>query len=45
MRIQCRGGRKRSPPDGSELTPASKAQPDGTLVKALAGMAVATDAR
>jgi hypothetical protein len=26
----------RRPPDGSELTPSSKRQPDGTLVKALA---------
>jgi hypothetical protein len=37
MRFQRRGGRKRIvAPDGSELTPASKPQPDGTLVKALA---------
>jgi hypothetical protein len=41
VRIQCgfqrRGGRKRIvAPDGSELTPISKPQPDGTLVKALA---------
>jgi hypothetical protein len=36
MRFQRRGGRKRIvAPDGSELTPASKPQPDGTLVKAL----------
>jgi hypothetical protein len=37
MRFQRRGGRKRIvAPDGSELTPASKPHPDGTLVKALA---------
>jgi hypothetical protein len=37
MRFQRRGGRKRIvPPDGSELAPSSKPQPDGTLVKALA---------
>jgi hypothetical protein len=37
MRFQRRGGRKRIvAPDGSELAPASKPQPDGTLVKALA---------
>jgi hypothetical protein len=37
IRFQRRGGRKRIvAPDGSELTPASKPQPDGTLVKALA---------
>jgi hypothetical protein len=37
MRFQRRGGRKRIvAPDGSELTPISKPQPDGTLVKALA---------
>jgi hypothetical protein len=37
MRFQRRGGRKRIvAPDGSELTPTSKPQPDGTLVKALA---------
>jgi hypothetical protein len=36
MKFQRRGGRKRIvAPDGSELTPRSKAQPDGTLVKAL----------
>ena len=36
MRLQRRGGRKRIvAPDGSELTPTSKPQPDGTLVKAL----------
>jgi hypothetical protein len=37
MRFQRRGGRKRIvAPDGSQLTPATKSQPDGTLVKALA---------
>jgi len=37
MRFQHRGGRKRIvAPDGSELAPSSKPQPDGTLVKALA---------
>ena len=37
MRFQRRGGRKRIvAPDGSELAPGSKPQPDGTLVKALA---------
>ena len=37
MRLQRRGGRKRIvAPDGSDLTPSSKPQPDGTLVKALA---------
>jgi hypothetical protein len=37
MRFQRRGGRKRIvAPDGSELAPASKPQPDSTLVKALA---------
>ena len=37
MRFQRRGGRKRIvAPDGSELVPTSKPQPDGTLVKALA---------
>jgi hypothetical protein len=37
MRFQRRGGRKRLiAPDGSELTPTSKPQPDGTLIKALA---------
>jgi len=36
MRFQRRGGRKRIvAPDGSELAPATKPQPDGTLVKAL----------
>jgi hypothetical protein len=37
MRFQRRGGRKRIvAPDGSELVPSDKPQPDGTLVKALA---------
>jgi hypothetical protein len=37
MRFQRRGGRKRIvAPDGSELAPATTAQPDGTLLKALA---------
>jgi hypothetical protein len=37
MRFQRRGGRKRIvAPDGSEFTPATKPQPDGALVKALA---------
>ena len=37
MRFQHRGGRKRIvAPDGSEIVPTSKPQPDGTLVKALA---------
>jgi hypothetical protein len=37
MRFQQRGGRKRIiAPDGSELVPASRPQPDGMLVKALA---------
>ena len=37
MRFQRRGGRKRIvAPDGSEITPSLKPQPDGTLVKALA---------
>jgi hypothetical protein len=37
MRFQRRGGRKRIvAPDGSELAPSSKPQPDGTLMKALA---------
>jgi hypothetical protein len=37
MRFQRRGGRKRIvAPDGSEIVPTSKLQPDGTLVKALA---------
>jgi hypothetical protein len=35
MRFQRRGGRKRIvAPDGSEIVPSSKPQPDGTLVKA-----------
>jgi hypothetical protein len=37
MRFHRRGGRKRIvAPDGSELAPSSKPQPDSTLVKALA---------
>ena len=37
MRFQRRGGRKRIlAPDGSAIVPATKPQPDGTLVKALA---------
>jgi hypothetical protein len=37
MRFQRRGGRKRIvAPDGTELTPTSKPQPDGTLLKAVA---------
>jgi hypothetical protein len=37
MCFRRRGGRKRIvAPDGSELAPSSKPQPDGTLVKALA---------
>jgi len=37
MRFQCRGGRKRIvTPDGSELVPATKPQPDGALLNALA---------
>ena len=37
MCFQRRGGRKRIvAPDGSEIAPSSKPQPDGTLVKALA---------
>jgi len=37
MRFQRRGGRKRIvAPDGSELAPVNKPQPDGTLMKALA---------
>jgi hypothetical protein len=37
MRFQRRGGRKRIvAPDGSELAPATRPQPDGTLRKALA---------
>jgi hypothetical protein len=37
MRFQRRGGRKRIvAPNGSAIVPASKPQPDGTLVKALA---------
>ena len=37
MRFQRRGGRKRIvAPDGSEIAPTTKPQPDGALVKALA---------
>ena len=37
MRFQRRGGRKRIvAPDGSAIVPATKPQPDGTLIKALA---------
>jgi hypothetical protein len=37
MRFQRRGGRKRIvAPDGSEMAPTSKPQPDGILAKALA---------
>ena len=37
MRSQRRGGRKRIvAPDGSDIVPTSKPQPDSTLVKALA---------
>jgi hypothetical protein len=37
MRFQRRGGRKRIvAPDGSELAPVNKLQPDSTLMKALA---------
>ena len=37
MRFQRRGGRKRIvAPDGSEIAPRTKPQPDGTLAKALA---------
>ena len=37
MRFQRRGGRKRIvAPDGSEITPTTKPQPDSTLVEALA---------
>jgi hypothetical protein len=37
MRFQCRGGRKRIvAPDGSEIAPSRKPQPDGALIKALA---------
>ena len=37
MRFQRRGGRKRIvAPDGSEIVPSSKPQPDNTLLKALA---------
>jgi hypothetical protein len=44
--FQRRGGRKRIvAPDGSELAPSSKPQPDGTLEGAGAGLALAADAR
>jgi hypothetical protein len=37
MRFQRRGGRKRIvAPDGTEIAPRSKSEPDGTLIKALA---------
>ena len=37
MRLRpCRGRKRILAPDGSELAPPSKPQPDGTLVKALA---------
>ena len=37
IRFQRRGARKRMlAPDGSEIVPSSKPQPDGTVVKALA---------
>jgi hypothetical protein len=37
MRFRRRGGRKRIvAPDGSEIAPSSKPQPDSTLLKALA---------
>ena len=37
MRFQRRGGRKRIvAPDGTEIVPSLKPQPDGTLLKALA---------
>jgi hypothetical protein len=37
MRFRRRGGRKRIvAPDGSEIAPSTRPQPDGTLVKALA---------
>jgi hypothetical protein len=45
MRFQRRGGRKRIvAPDGSAIVPSCRPQPDGTLVKALARLAVAADA-
>jgi hypothetical protein len=46
IRFQRRGGRKRIvAPDGCEIAPTSRPQPDGTLVKALVrGLAVAADA-
>jgi hypothetical protein len=37
MRFQRRGGRRRIvTPDGSAMVPATRPQPDGTLIKALA---------
>ena len=37
LRFKRQGGRKRIlAPDGSDLAPPARAQPDGTLVKALA---------
>jgi hypothetical protein len=37
MQFQRRGGRKRIvAPDGSQIVPTTKPQPDGTLIKALA---------
>jgi len=46
MRFRYRGGRKRiAAPYSSEIVPISKPQPDGTLVKALARLAVAAGAR
>jgi hypothetical protein len=43
VRFGRRGGRKRIvAPDGSEIAPTSKLQPDGTLVKALAGTSLTT---
>jgi hypothetical protein len=37
MRFHGRGGRERIvAPDGSEIAPTTKPQPDGTLLKALA---------
>ena len=46
MRFQRRGGRKRIvAPDGSTIVPNSKPQPDGTLVKAPARVALADATR
>jgi hypothetical protein len=45
MRFQRRGGRKRiMAPDGSEIAPTTKPQPDGALCKALARVAMAAHA-